>query len=84
MYVIYAKDEDEKIACSDRYQETELLGVYSTLELAKQQIESHKLSIQKRLENIKKLTPQTWNYYIYSCELDQPIILDEENAIYQN
>ena len=84
MFVIYAKDEDENIGCSDRYQETELLGVYSTLELAKEQIECHKISIQKRLENKKKLTPSTWKYYIYSCELDQPIILDEENALYQN
>lgn len=81
MFVIYAKDEDIKICSSDRYQFTELLGVYSTLELAKKQIEFHKISIQKRLESSKELTPRTWEYYIYSCDLDQPIILNEKNTL---
>ena len=81
MFVIYAKDEDEKICCSDRFQMTEFLGVYSTLELAKEQIECHKINIHKRLETTQKLTPRIWEYYIYSCELDQPIIFEENRAL---
>lgn len=81
MFVIYAKDEDEKICCSERYQETEFLGVYSTLELAKEQINRHKISIQKRLEKNQKLTPRLWKYYIYSCEIDQSIIFEENKSL---
>lgn len=80
MFVIYAKDEDEKIACSERYQETEFLGVYSTIELAKQQIEYHKNVKERLIENKKILTPSKWGYYIYSCELDQRLLIDEANA----
>ena len=81
MFVIYAKDQDENIRCSERYQETELLGVYSTVELAKNQIEIHKISIQERLTKKKGLTPSVWIYYIYSCELDQPVIMYEEHVV---
>ena len=82
MFVIYAKDEDEKIGCSERYQETEFLGVYSTLELAKEQINIHKINIEERRKDKKKITPRVWEYYIYSCELDQPIIFNEKNVVY--
>ena len=83
MFIIYAKDIDYKIACSERYQETEFLGVYSTLEKAKEQIECHKQYIQESLgdKTIKKLIPRFWKYYICSCELDQPVIIDEQNVL---
>ena len=80
MFVVYAKDDDDKIACSDRYQETEFLGVYSTIELANQQIECHKIIIQERLKDKKKITPKYWIYHIFSCELDHPVILDESKC----
>ena len=80
MFVVYAKDEDDNIACSDRYQETEFLGVYSTIELAKEQIEYHKNVKKRLLNNPKIVTPSKWGYYIYSCELDQKLIIDETNA----
>ena len=80
MFVVYAKDEDDNIACSDRYQETEFLGVYSTIELAKEQIEYHKNVKKKLIANKKILTPSKWGYYINSCELDQRLLIDETNA----
>lgn len=70
MFAIYAKDEDENIACSERYQETEFLGVFSTLEIARKHIDLHKIKIQELLKDKTKLTPRKWEYYIYSCEID--------------
>lgn len=69
MFVIYAKDIDTDILCSDRYQETECLGVYSTIEIVKRQIECHKRNVQSRRQG-----PKVWDYYVYECELDQPQI----------
>jgi hypothetical protein len=80
MFVIYAKDEDYNIACSARYQQVELLGVYSTMELVHDQINAHKLNIQERRQNEKICTPKYWGYYIYLCELNEPAILDEKNV----
>ena len=85
MYAIYAKDVDYGVWCSDdKFQETEFLGIYSTLELAKQQIELHKVDIQKRRKNATDCIPKTWKYYIYSCELDQSVIKVEDDATVLN
>jgi len=81
MFAVYAKDEDSGIRCSHRYQETEFLGVYSTLELAKKQIDRHKVDIQERRKDKKNYTPDFWEYYIYSCEIDQTIIVNEESVL---
>lgn len=81
MFVVYTKDEDDKIACSDRYQETEFLGIYSTIELAKIQIEYHKNVKERLVKNKQKITPRKWGYYIHSCEIDQKLIIDESNAL---
>ena len=80
MFAIYTKDEDESIACSDRYQETEFLGVFSTLELAIKQIDCHKINIKELQKDTKKMTPRVWVYYIYSCELDKANIINEANV----
>lgn len=85
MYAIYAKDVDYDVWCSDeKFQVTEFLGIYSTLELAKQQIEHHKDDIKKRRKNAIDWIPKVWRYYIYSCELDQSVIKVEDDATILN
>jgi hypothetical protein len=77
MFTVYAKDIDHNMGWSERYQETLFLGVYSTLEKAKNQIEYHKNASQCKFT---KNTPRVFEYYVYSSEIDQQIIIDENNA----
>lgn len=81
MFAVYAKDEDYNIVCSERYQETEFLGVYSTIELAKNQIEYHKKNIQQRCIEKRTITPCKWGYYIYLCEINCSVTMDEKCAV---
>lgn len=87
LYAIYGKDVDINIAISDRYQFTVFLGIYTTVDDARNQVIQHKEYIEQR-ENSKnsknsknKIIPKNWEYYIFECEIDKPIIFSETNAI---
>jgi hypothetical protein len=84
MFAVYAKDNDEDIGCSHRYQQTEFLGVFSTIELAKQQIENHEYDVYERIREGTYCTPRVWEYYIYSVELDQEVIMKECDVVFKS
>ena len=73
MFVLYAKDEEPYV-----YQDTLFLGVYSTIERAKEQMYIYNSNIK-----LQKLTYRPdYKYFIYKTDINKKIILEEHDAVF--
>ena len=73
MFVLYAKDEEQYV-----YQDTLFLGVYSTIEHAKEHMYIYNSNIK-----LQKLTYRhDYKYFIFQTEINKKVTLEEHESVF--
>lgn len=70
MFVLYAKDEEQYV-----YHDTLFLGIYSTIERAKEQMYIYN-------SNIKLTYRPDYKYFIFQTDINKKVILEEHEAVF--